>query len=59
MAFPLQVGGEVLPQEEALKYLGVLFMKEGRLEREPARWCGVPDHCGEEERSHKAKLSIY
>ncbi|MDF4304923.1 reverse transcriptase domain-containing protein, partial [Vibrio parahaemolyticus] len=31
---PLQVRGEVLPQVEEFKYLGVLFTSEGRMERE-------------------------
>ncbi|KAI3375886.1 hypothetical protein L3Q82_004141 [Scortum barcoo] len=30
----LQVGGEVLPQVEEFKYLGVLFTSEGKMERE-------------------------
>ncbi len=33
VACPLQVGGEFLPQMEEFKYLGVLFMSEGRMER--------------------------
>ena len=32
MACSLQVGGELLPQVEEFKYLGVLFMSEGRME---------------------------
>lgn len=31
---PLRVGGELLVQVEKLKYLGVLFMREERMERE-------------------------
>ncbi|KAI3354038.1 hypothetical protein L3Q82_018597 [Scortum barcoo] len=31
---PSQVGGEVLPQVEEFKYLGVLFTSEGKIERE-------------------------
>ncbi|KAI3361792.1 hypothetical protein L3Q82_002133 [Scortum barcoo] len=59
VACPLQVGGEVLPQVEEFKYLGVLFTSEGKIEREIDRrridWCsvrsyavGVPDRRGEE-----------
>ncbi|KAI3355273.1 hypothetical protein L3Q82_018130 [Scortum barcoo] len=33
VACPLRVGGEVLPQVEEFKYLGVLFMSEGKMER--------------------------
>ncbi|MDF4285589.1 reverse transcriptase domain-containing protein, partial [Vibrio parahaemolyticus] len=33
---PLQVRGEVLPQVEEFKYLGILFTSEGRMV-----WCGV------------------
>ncbi|KAI3375624.1 hypothetical protein L3Q82_003939 [Scortum barcoo] len=33
VACPLQVGGEVLPQVEEFKYLGVLFTSEGKIER--------------------------
>ncbi|KAI3356121.1 hypothetical protein L3Q82_017175 [Scortum barcoo] len=32
VACPLQVGGEVLPQVEEFKYLGVLFTSEGKIE---------------------------
>ncbi|KAK3567087.1 hypothetical protein QTP86_009780 [Hemibagrus guttatus] len=56
----LQVGGEVLPQVEEFKYLGVLFTSEGRMDRET-------DQCTDmyrsvvvkKELSRKAKLSIY
>ncbi|KAI3366424.1 hypothetical protein L3Q82_000466 [Scortum barcoo] len=58
VACPLRVGGEVLPQVEEFKYLGVLFTSEGKMEREIDRldWCsvqcsyvvGVPDRRGEE-----------
>ncbi|KAK3510818.1 hypothetical protein QTP70_022736 [Hemibagrus guttatus] len=34
VACTLQVGGEVLPQVEEFKYLGVLFTSEGRMDRE-------------------------
>lgn len=30
--FPLQVVGEVLPQVEEFKYLGVFFTSEGKME---------------------------
>ncbi|KAI3362222.1 hypothetical protein L3Q82_012540 [Scortum barcoo] len=33
VACPLRVGGEVLPQVEEFKYLGVLFTSEGKMER--------------------------
>ncbi|KAI3352720.1 hypothetical protein L3Q82_019300 [Scortum barcoo] len=45
VACPLRVGGEVLPQVEEFKYLGVLFTSEGKMEREIDRridWCSVP-----------------
>ncbi|KAI3361882.1 hypothetical protein L3Q82_002204 [Scortum barcoo] len=38
---PLQVGGEVLPQVEEFKYLGVLFTSEGKIEREIDRRIGA------------------
>ncbi|KAI3361250.1 hypothetical protein L3Q82_012922, partial [Scortum barcoo] len=73
VACPLRVGGEVLPQVEEFKYLGVLFTSEGE------RWSvrltgglvqsvlavmravGVPDRRGEEgaESKGEVKLSIY
>ncbi|KAI3372280.1 hypothetical protein L3Q82_022793, partial [Scortum barcoo] len=42
------VGGEVLPQVEEFKYLGVLFTSEGKMEREidKADWCSVLQLCG-------------
>ncbi|KAI3358338.1 hypothetical protein L3Q82_014781 [Scortum barcoo] len=70
VACPLRVGGEVLPQVEEFKYLGVLFTSEGKMEREIDRRIGaasavmlcavkvgVPDRRGEEgaELSRKAK----
>uniref|UniRef100_A0AAV2JL93 ribonuclease H n=1 Tax=Knipowitschia caucasica TaxID=637954 RepID=A0AAV2JL93_KNICA len=65
---PLQVGGEVLPQVEEFKYLGVLFTSEGRMEHEIDRRIGAA--CAvmrslyrtvvvKRELSRKAKLSIY
>ncbi|KAI3359348.1 hypothetical protein L3Q82_002626 [Scortum barcoo] len=55
---PLRVSGEVLPQVEEFKYLGVLFTSEGKMEREIDRRIGaasmsyavgnVPDRRGEE-----------
>ncbi|KAI3361009.1 hypothetical protein L3Q82_012904, partial [Scortum barcoo] len=58
VACPLRVSGEVLPQVEEFKYLGVLFMSEGKMEREIDRRIGaasavmarigVPDCRGEE-----------
>ncbi|KAI3368141.1 hypothetical protein L3Q82_007873 [Scortum barcoo] len=41
VACPLQVGGEVLPQVEEFKYLGVLFTSEGKMEREIDRQIGA------------------
>ncbi|KAI3369118.1 hypothetical protein L3Q82_025442 [Scortum barcoo] len=49
VACPLRVGGEVLPQVEEFKYLGVLFTSEGKMEREIDRRIGAEG----------AKLSIY
>ncbi|KAI3355662.1 hypothetical protein L3Q82_004257 [Scortum barcoo] len=37
VACPLRVGGEVLPQVEEFKYLGVLFASEGKMEPELER----------------------
>ncbi|KAK3550042.1 hypothetical protein QTP86_018660 [Hemibagrus guttatus] len=41
VACTLQAGGEVLPQVEEFKYLGVLFMSEGRMDLEIDRWIGA------------------
>ncbi|KAI3360610.1 hypothetical protein L3Q82_002476 [Scortum barcoo] len=41
VACPLRVGGEVLPQVDEFKYLGVLFMSEGKMEREIDRRIGA------------------
>ncbi|KAI3371969.1 hypothetical protein L3Q82_006839 [Scortum barcoo] len=41
VACPLWVGGEVLPQVEEFKYLGVLFTSEGKMEREIDRRIGA------------------
>ncbi|KAI3356785.1 hypothetical protein L3Q82_003325 [Scortum barcoo] len=38
---PLRVSGEVLPQVEEFKYLGVLFTSEGKMEREIDRRIGA------------------
>ncbi|KAI3364954.1 hypothetical protein L3Q82_001118 [Scortum barcoo] len=38
---PLRVSGEVLPQVEEFKYLGVLFASEGKMEREIDRRIGA------------------
>ncbi|KAK3523554.1 hypothetical protein QTP70_002457 [Hemibagrus guttatus] len=40
VACTLQVGGEVLPQVEEFKYLGVLFTSEGRMDHEIDRRIG-------------------
>ncbi|KAK0145403.1 Actin-binding LIM protein 3 [Merluccius polli] len=64
----LRVGDEILPQVEEFKYLGVLFMSEGRMEREIDRRIGAASavmrtlHGSvvvKRELSRKAKLSIY
>ncbi|KAK3517255.1 hypothetical protein QTP70_001470 [Hemibagrus guttatus] len=68
VACALQVGGEVLPQVEEFKYLGVLFMSEGRMDREIDRRIGAAaivmrsmyqSVVVKKELSQKAKLSIY
>ncbi|KAK3557745.1 hypothetical protein QTP86_000302 [Hemibagrus guttatus] len=68
VACTLQVGGEVLPQVEEFKYLGVLFTSEGRVDREIDRWIGAAaavmrsmyrSVVVKKELSRKAKLSIY
>ncbi len=68
MDCPLQVGNESLPQVKELKYLGVLFMSEGTMEREIGQRIGavgVVLHSlystvvTKRELSWKAKLSIY
>ncbi|KAK3522015.1 hypothetical protein QTP70_021390 [Hemibagrus guttatus] len=64
----LVVGGEVLPQVEEFKYLGVLFTSEGRMNREIDRRIGAAaavmrsmyrSVVVKKELSWKAKLSIY
>ncbi|KAI3366764.1 hypothetical protein L3Q82_009427 [Scortum barcoo] len=70
VACPLRVGGEVLPQVEEFKYLGVLFTSEGKMEREIDRRIGAASLqlimrsvyrtvVVKKELSRKAKLSIY
>ncbi|KAK3571512.1 hypothetical protein QTP86_012861 [Hemibagrus guttatus] len=68
VACTLQVGGEVLPQVEQFKYLGVLFTSEGRMDREIDRRIGAAaavmrsmyqSVVVKKELSQKAKLSIY
>ncbi|KAK3508912.1 hypothetical protein QTP70_013723 [Hemibagrus guttatus] len=68
VACTLQVGGEVLPQVEEFKYLGVLFTSEGRMDREIDRRIGAAaavmrsmyrSAVVKKELSWKAKLSIY
>ncbi|KAK3529838.1 hypothetical protein QTP86_007201 [Hemibagrus guttatus] len=68
VACTLQVGGEVLPQVEEFKYLGVLFTSEGRMDREIDRrinaaaaviWSMYRSVVVKKELSRKAKLSIY
>ena len=68
VACSLQVGGEILPQVEEFKYLGVLFTSEGRMEREIDRRIGAASAVMrsmyrsvvvKKELSRKAKLSIY
>uniref|UniRef100_A0A7N8Y8H8 Reverse transcriptase domain-containing protein n=1 Tax=Mastacembelus armatus TaxID=205130 RepID=A0A7N8Y8H8_9TELE len=50
VACHLQARGEILPQVEEFKYLGVLFMSEGRTEPGigSSNAVGVPVRCGEE-----------
>ena len=61
----LRVGDEILPQVEEFKYLGVLFTREWRMEREIDRQIGAASavmHGSvvvKRELSRKAKLSIY
>ncbi|KAK3508365.1 hypothetical protein QTP70_022939 [Hemibagrus guttatus] len=64
----MRVGGQVLPQVEEFKYLGVLFTSEGRMDREIDRWIGAAAAVMQsmyrsvvvkKELSRKAKLSIY
>ncbi|KAI3359933.1 hypothetical protein L3Q82_014284 [Scortum barcoo] len=60
-----QVGGEVLPQVEEFKYLGVLFTSEGKIEsvrltgglvQRPCSYAvGVPDRRGEEGAESKSE----
>ncbi|KAK3538499.1 hypothetical protein QTP86_006187 [Hemibagrus guttatus] len=68
VACTLQVGGEVLPQVEEFKYLGVLFTSEARMDREIDRRIGAAaavmrsmyrSVVVKKELSRKAKLSIY
>ncbi|KAK3544165.1 hypothetical protein QTP86_003940 [Hemibagrus guttatus] len=68
VACTLQVGGEVLPRVEEFKYLGVLFMSEGRMDREIDRRIGAAaavmrsmyrSVVVKKELSRKAKLLIY
>ncbi|KAK3559006.1 hypothetical protein QTP86_000109 [Hemibagrus guttatus] len=68
VACTLQVGGEVLPQVEEFKYLGVLFTSEGRMDREIDRRIGAAatvmrsmyrSVVVKKELSRKAKFSIY
>ncbi|KAK3572444.1 hypothetical protein QTP86_032667 [Hemibagrus guttatus] len=68
VACTIQVGGELLPQVEEFKYLGVLFTSEGRMDREIDRRIGAAaavmrsmyrSVVVKKELSRKAKLSIY
>ncbi|KAK3555124.1 hypothetical protein QTP86_010013 [Hemibagrus guttatus] len=68
VACTLQVGGEFLPQVEEFKYLGVLFMSEGRMDLEIDRRIGESaavmrsmyrSVVVKKELSRKATLSIY
>ncbi|KAK3509992.1 hypothetical protein QTP70_024336, partial [Hemibagrus guttatus] len=68
VACTLQVGGEVLPQVEEFKYLGVLFTSEGRMDHEIDRRISAAAAVMQsmyrsvvvkKELSQKAKLSIY
>ena len=61
----LRVGDEILPQVEELKYLGVLFTSEGRMERKIDSWISAASAVMrtpvvvKRELSRKAKFSIY
>ncbi|KAI3355204.1 hypothetical protein L3Q82_018065 [Scortum barcoo] len=55
VACPLRVGGEVLPQVEEFKYLGVLFTSEGKMEREIDRRIGAASAGGVPGVSHREK----
>ncbi|KAK3549306.1 hypothetical protein QTP70_034533, partial [Hemibagrus guttatus] len=68
VACTLQVGGEVLPQVEEFKYLGVLFTSEGRMDHEIDRRISAAaavmrsmyrSVVVKKELSRKAKLLIY
>ncbi len=67
VACPLQVGEVFLPQVEEFKYLGVLFTRDGMMEREINRRIGAASavmwsmyrSVVVKELSCKAKLSIY
>ncbi|KAK3571151.1 hypothetical protein QTP86_003367 [Hemibagrus guttatus] len=68
VACTLQVGGELFPQVEEFKYLGVLFTSEGRMDCEIDRRIGAaaavmrPMYQSvvvKKELSQKSKLSIY
>ena len=68
MDCPLQVGGEWLPQVEKFKYVKVLLMSKGKMEREIDRriWAASAvmrtlrqSVVVKRELSQKAKLSIY
>nr|XP_054604743.1 uncharacterized protein LOC129165490 [Nothobranchius furzeri]XP_054604744.1 uncharacterized protein LOC129165490 [Nothobranchius furzeri]XP_054604745.1 uncharacterized protein LOC129165491 [Nothobranchius furzeri] len=68
VACQLRIGGEVLPQVEEFKYLGVLFTSESRRDREIDRRIGSASAVMralsrsvvvKRELSHKARLSIY
>ncbi|KAK3539294.1 hypothetical protein QTP86_033724 [Hemibagrus guttatus] len=68
VACTLPVGGEVLPQVEEFKYLGVLFTSEGRMDGEIDRRIGAAaavmrsmyrSVVVKKELSRKAKFSIY
>ncbi|KAK3516423.1 hypothetical protein QTP70_011957 [Hemibagrus guttatus] len=68
VACTIQVGGEILPQVEEFKYLGVLFTTEGRMDHEIDRRIGAAaavmrsiywSVVVKKELSRKAKLSIY
>lgn len=68
MACPLQVKGEQLPHLEEFRYLGVLFMCEGKLNLEidqrldsvaAVMWALYRTVVLKKEQSRKAKPSIY
>ncbi|KAI3374252.1 hypothetical protein L3Q82_005946 [Scortum barcoo] len=57
VACPLRVGGEILPQVEEFKYLGILFTSEGKMECEIDRRIGAASAVMREDPGHTARLT--